>query len=91
MVCVVRDIDRALSNTLQRLGLPEVILKPEQRSVIVKFVCVCLPTRFWKSLSFQMLLFVLIVCWGECVAGGSVAVAVSPSSCSFLLMVDEVM
>lgn len=27
---------------------------------------------------------------GECVGGGSVAVAVSPSSCSFLLMVDEV-
>ena len=71
------------------------ILKPEQESVIVKFVCGRLLTGFGKSLCFQMLLFVLIVLFdsmsGKCVAGGRVAVAISPSSCSFLFMVDEVM
>jgi len=71
-----------------------VILKPEQESAIVKFVCGHLPTRFGKSLCFQILLYILIVLFGsmsgKCTAGGRVAVAISPSSCSFLLMVDEV-
>ena len=55
-------IDHALLNALQWQSTPEVILKPDQRSVIVKFECGHLPTRFVKSICFQMLLFALIVC-----------------------------
>jgi len=53
-------IDHALWNALQWQSTPEVILKPDQRSVIVKFVCGHIPTRFVKSICFQMLLFALI-------------------------------
>ena len=58
-------IDHALLNALQWQSTPEVILKPDQRSVIVKFVYGHLPTRFVKSICFQMLLFALIVCQGS--------------------------
>ena len=62
--------------------------------MVVRFASGCLPAGFWKYLCFQMLLFVLIVFFDsmseKCVAGGRVVVVVLPSSCSFLLMVDEV-
>ena len=56
------DFDLVPSNALQWLSTPEVILKQEKRSVIVNFACSCLPTGFVKSLSFQMLVFVMVVC-----------------------------
>ena len=37
MACVTRDLDRVLSNALQWLDIPEVILEPEQRTVIITF------------------------------------------------------
>ena len=67
IVCVMRDLDHALSNALQWLGTPEVIIKSELRSCDCKVACGCLPTGFGKSLCFQMLLFVLIVCQGRSV------------------------
>ena len=58
---ITRDLDHTLSNALQCVGTPEVILKLEQRSVIVKFVCGFLRNGFGKSLLLPDLL-VLIVC-----------------------------
>jgi len=92
IVFITRDLDRTLSNALQWVGTPEVhvILKLEQRSVIVKFACGFLWNGFGKSLLLPDL-FVLIVCRESIyVAGVSVVVAVLPSSCSFLLRVDKV-
>jgi len=82
---VMRDLDHALSNALQQLVTPEVIPKPEQQSVIV-----WLPTnQVWEV----PLLLDAFVCFdsmsGKYVTGGSMAVVISPSSCSFLLMVDK--
>ena len=57
----MRALDYALANALLQLGTPEVILKLEQRSAIVKFTCGHLPTGFEKYIFFQMLVFVLIV------------------------------
>ena len=88
---IARVLDRALSNVLQRPGTPEVILKPEWQSVIVKFACGPPPDWLWGEV---YLLPDACVCFdsmsGKCVAGSSVVVVVSLSSCSFLLMVDEV-
>lgn len=84
---VMRDLDCAFSNALLRLGTPEMILKPEQQSVVVKFVCGCLLTEV-------PLLLDASVCFDrmseKCVTDGSVVVVILPSSCSFLLMVVEV-
>jgi len=85
---ITRDLDHTLSNALQWVGTPEVILKLEQQSVIVKFACGFLQNGFGKSLLLPDLL-VLIVC-RESMLLVSVVVAVLPSSCSFLLIVDKV-
>ena len=66
------------------------ILKPKQQSTNVKFACGHLLTSFGKSVYFKMLLFVLKSMSEKCAAAGSVVATVSPSSCSFLLMIDEV-
>ena len=88
---IARVLDHALSNVLQRPGTPEVILKPEWQSVIVKFAFVPPPDWLWGEV---YLLPDACACFdsmsGKCVAGSSVVVVVSLSSCSFLLMVDEV-
>ena len=65
-----------------QLGSPIVILKPEQQSTNVKFACGHLLTGS-ASVCFESMS-------EKCAAGGSVVVTVSPSSCSFLLMIDEV-
>ena len=90
---IMRALDCALSNALLWLGTPEVILKLEQRSAIVKFAYGHLPTGFAKYVCFQMLVFVLIVLGmsGKYLAGSGVVVVVSPSSCHFFLMVDRVL
>ena len=77
---ITRDLDHALSNGLQQLGTPEVILKLEHRPVIV-----WPPTnQVWEvpllpdaSVWFDSMS-------GKCVGGGSVVVAISLSSSSFL-------
>jgi len=88
---IARVLDHALSNVLQQPGTPEVILKPEWQSVNCK-VCIWSPSRL--ALGEVHLLPDACVCFdsmsGKCVAGSSVVVVVSLSSCSFLLMVDEV-
>ena len=83
----LRDLDDALLNALLWLGTPEVILKPEQWSVIVKFACGRLVDWVWEV---PLLLFVLIVCQGSILLVVGAVVLISLSSCSFLLMVDEV-
>ena len=83
MACVSTDLDCALSYALQRLGTPNLILKPEQRSVI-ESICngkdtfMWLPTRFGKSICYQTLPFVFDKMSRKCAAGGSVVVVVSP-------------
>ena len=63
MACVSTDLDCALSYALQRLGTPNLILKPEQRSVI-ESICngkdtfVWLPTGFGKLICYQTLPFI---------------------------------
>jgi len=52
----MRAHDHSLLDALQQAGTPEVILKREQRSAIVKLVYGLLPTGFGKSAYFQMLL-----------------------------------
>jgi len=55
----------ALSNALLQLGTPEVILKTEQWSAVVKFGCGHLQTGFEKYLCFSNLLFFwYVVCRG---------------------------
>ena len=83
MACVSTDLDCALSYALQRLGTPNMILKPEQRSVIEsicngKDTLVWLLTGFGKSVCYQTLLFVFDKMSRKCAAGGSVVVVVSP-------------
>jgi len=93
MACVSTDLDCALSYALQRLGTPNLILKPEQRSVI-ESICingkdtfVWLPTGFGKSICCQTLPFVFDKMSRKCAAGGSVVVVVSPL---ISLMEDQV-
>ena len=92
MACVSTDLDSAISYALQRLGTPNLILKPEQRSVI-ESVCngkdtfVWLPTGFGKSICYQTLPFVFDQTSRKCAAGGSVVVVVSPL---ISLMEDQV-
>ena len=92
MACVSTDLDCALSYALQRLGTPNLILKPEQRSVI-ESICngkdtfVWLPTGFGKSICYQTLPFVFDKMSRKCAAGGSVVVVVSPP---ISLMEDQV-
>jgi len=63
---IARVLDHALSNVLQQPGTPEVILKPEWQSVIVKFAFGPPPDWLWgKYIYFQMLVFALIVCQGS--------------------------
>ena len=82
MAFVSTDLD-ALSYALQRLGTPNMILKPEQRSVI-ESICngkdtfMWLPTGFGKSICYQTLPFVFDKMSRKCAAGGSVVVVVSP-------------
>ena len=45
IVCITID---PLLNALQWLGTPEVILKPEQQSVMVKFACALPINRVWE-------------------------------------------
>ena len=77
VVWVMRALDCSSSNALQRLGTPEVTLKPEKRSAIVKFACSCLPIGFGKV----SMLPDASVCFestsGKCAAGSSVVVAIS--------------
>ena len=83
MACVSTDLDCARSYALQRLGTPNLILKPEQQSVI-ESICngkdtfVWLPTGFGKSICYQTLPFVFDKMSRKCAAGGSVVVVVSP-------------
>ena len=65
MACVSADLDCAHSYALQRLGTPNLILKPEQRSAaVIESICngkdtfVWLPTGFGKSICYQTLPFV---------------------------------
>jgi len=48
MACVSTDLDCALSYALQRIGTPNLILKPEQRSVI-ESICNGKDTFVWLS------------------------------------------
>jgi len=83
MACVSTDFNCALSYALQRLGTPNLMLKPEQRSVI-ESICngkdtfMWLPTGFGKSVCYQTLPLVFDKMSKKCAAGGSVVVVVSP-------------
>ena len=91
MACVSIDLACALSYSLQQLGTPNLILKPEQRSVI-EMICngkntfAWLPTGFEKSICYQTLPFVFDKMSRKCAAGGNVVV-VSPL---ISLMEDQV-
>ena len=85
---VIGDLDWSLSNALQQLGTPEVILKPEQQSAIVKFACGYLLTCFGKYLCFQMLPFVLIVCWRRARILLPLSDLGTRLSCKFLLILN---
>jgi len=74
-------IDHALLNALQWQSTPEVILKPDQRSVIVKFVCGHLPCEV-NMLPDASVCFDSMP--GKCVACCSVVVTILPSFCSLL-------
>ena len=81
MACVSTDLDCALSYALQRLGTPNLILKPEQRSVI-ESICNGKDTFVWLPTGFGKLIcslpFVFDKMSRKCAAGGSVVVVVSP-------------
>ena len=53
MACVSTDLDCALSYALQRLGTPNLILKPEQRSVI-ESICNGKDTFVWLRTGFGL-------------------------------------
>ena len=60
----VCDMDRSISLALRRIGCPSVTLKKEQRVCLKsvyegKDVFLWLPTGFGKSLSYEVLPFVL--------------------------------
>jgi len=92
MACVSTDLDCALSYALQRLDTPNLIVKPEQRSVI-ESICngkdtfVWLPTGCGKSICYQTLRFVFDKMSRKCAAGDSVVVVVLPL---ISLMEDQV-
>ena len=94
------DFDRALSYALQRLGTPDMKLKPEQEASI-SAVCkgndvfVWLPTGFGKSVCYEVLPFIMDCKLGrvagesgQCSAICSVVLVISPL---ISLMVDQVL
>ena len=93
------ELDCALSYALQRLGTPDMSLKPEQVASISaiykgKDVFVWLPTGFGKSVCYEVLPFVMdyklsrVNSVGQYSGSCSVVVVISPL---ISLMVDQVL